>query len=221
MSMSGNTGRRWLALLAAGAVACGARAFAEEGAKDSAEKPAEPKKEQEVRAVQKQPREKNAPKDEQAKKRCLDERIAGVERKLEQSRAQLKELQEAGKTDEAQSVQRRIEHLEQELAQMRHCRANGGRGPGPRPDPMAAEARLRHLREAVSHLRAAGMNEPAERLNQEAQRMEQQLRKGPEGRDGSASPEEIAKLRNEVQELRRMVRQLQAKVAEEDDDDKE
>ena len=143
---------------------------------------------------------------------ALEERRVGLQRKLKEAQAYLKELREAGKEDQAAEVRRHVERLEQELARLGR---QGEREGGPRPDQQRAEAerRLRHVREAIGNLRAAGMQDAAERLTHEAERMDQQFRAAaPERRDAPPSGGEIERLRAELQELRQAVRQLQARL---------
>lgn len=134
-----------------------------------------------------------------------------IKHKLDQSRAELKELREAGKEDQAAEVQRKIHSLEETLANSGR-RPEGERGPAAHQERGATERRVQHVREAIAHLREAGMNDLAERLDQEADRMMQQRGGGEERRRPDQAGAEIERMRAELQELRQAVRQLNARL---------
>jgi outer membrane murein-binding lipoprotein Lpp len=141
-----------------------------------------------------------------------ERRRDAMKQKLEQSRAELKELREAGKEEQAAEVQKRINYIESALANPDR-RPDGNAGSASQPDRAEIERRLQHMREAAAHLREAGINDIAEKLTQEAGRIQQQLRGGGDERRGAASSgAEIEKMRAELQELRQAVRLLNARL---------
>lgn len=135
-----------------------------------------------------------------------------MKRKLDESRAELKELHEAGKDDRAAEVQQRIRAIEQALDNSVR-RPEGDRRPDAQSGRGVAERRIQHIREAVAHLREAGLNDIAERVAQESERMEQQMHGGGDERRGAMVPGgEIDRMRAELQELRQAIRQLNARL---------
>lgn len=94
----------------------------------------------------------------------------------------------------------------------------GGGGPDAehgRPDirPFPEGERMQHLHEAIRHLREGGFPEIAERLEQQAARMREELR-GREARGDSDSPQQLRKLEQERDELRKEVRKLRHELEE-------
>lgn len=145
-----------------------------------------------------------------------------LKRKLERVRAELKELRAAGKEDEARERRRQIQELEQQLAPFQR-RPESEAGPSPewRPQPgfpppgppPEVQRRLHHLEIAIDNLHAAGLHEPAERLAQEAEAIRRHLQAPP---PGSPPPRaltgEVQRLRQEVEDLRHAIRELQERV---------
>lgn len=141
-----------------------------------------------------------------------------LKQRLEQARAQLKEAREAGKEEEAARLERQVGRMEAVLERSdrpvpERLRPPREAGPGPgfpgAPMERPELQQLRHLEAAIGNLHAAGLHEPAERLAQQAREMREKLGVG--GRpDLVPRPMEgdLERLRMEVQELRRMVRDL-------------
>lgn len=141
-----------------------------------------------------------------------------LKQRLEQARAQLKAAREAGREEEVARLERQVARMEAVLERpdrpaperMRPPREAGpGRGFPPAPLERPELQQLRHLEAAIGNLHAAGLHEPAERLAQQAQEMRQKLGMG-ERPDLAPRPMEgeLERLSMEVQELRRMVRDL-------------
>lgn len=141
-----------------------------------------------------------------------------LKQRLEQARAQLKAAREAGREEEVARLERQVARMEAVLERsdrpapewMRPPREGGpGRGFPGAPMDRPELQQLRHLEAAIGNLHAAGLHEPAECLAQQAQEMRQKLGLG-ERPDLAPRPMEgeLKRLRMEVQELRRMVRDL-------------
>jgi hypothetical protein len=156
-------------------------------------------------------------------------RPEALKQKLSALQAELKELEAAGKMDEADKVRRNLGQLKRELAP--EAKPPGKRPPGEKPALQRSEPtpgaerqpaverdeRRQHLQEAIRHLQAAGLPEAAERL---ARRSEMQPRReinGPRRGRGEApavGPGAMAPLRGELEELRGAIRELRAQLEE-------
>jgi predicted RNase H-like nuclease (RuvC/YqgF family) len=150
-----------------------------------------------------------------------------LKRALEGAMAELQELREAGKEEEAMQKKRQVQELQQELGRLERMQngASPRRGPlgdrpgrrdvAPRPpmDTPELERKLQHLQAAIENLHAAGMHEPAERLAQQAEMMRRNLQGAPSGqRPPGARGAEVERLQSEVQELRQAVGELKARL---------
>jgi hypothetical protein len=152
------------------------------------------------------------------KKRHMDSSCGGERRrdmimkKLEQSRNELKELREAGNEDKAAEMRKRIQLLEESLEKSGR-RPEGERYNAERADRDSAERRIQQVREAADHLREAGLNDIAEKLVWEAERKQREMcGEGDERRGEAVAGRELDQLRAELQELRQVVRQLNARL---------
>jgi hypothetical protein len=110
-------------------------------------------------------------------------------------------------------VKEQIMRLEREIAQRERSpgpgvRPRGERMERPLPEGNEPERRQQHLREAIDHLHAAGLPDIAEKVAQAGQdRLREEMRPQP-----GVPPEAIEQLHAQINELREMVKQLQAQV---------
>jgi chromosome segregation ATPase len=141
---------------------------------------------------------------------AVEKRRDALRHALEEARAEVRELREAGKEDRAAEMSKKVQHLEEELARL------GPRKEGDRPpEPAEAKEKLQHLRQAIGHLHAAGLHEPAERLSREADGLEQRLKaQAGDQKPAPAAGTEAGKLQDQLQELRQAVRKLNARIDE-------
>lgn len=145
---------------------------------------------------------------------------AELKHALKQTMGEFEELREAGKLDRAAEAKKRIGELERELQRTEgrpEARTPAAERRPEREGPPPLEElhrKLHHLRVAMDNLHAAGLHEIAERLGEQAREIERHIHDAPrpaaphfEGR-----PPELEQLRAELQELREMMRRLQARM---------
>ncbi|MFO0977791.1 MAG: hypothetical protein U0996_15415 [Planctomycetaceae bacterium] len=215
-----------LTLLTAAALIPATTVFADEDAR-RAEK---------ERAVAAQ-KEKEAHRAEEKKREAEDRarNAAAVMERLTDLRAQLKNVEgEGASEDKKEQLRRQIGEAEAKLA------ALAGKGKSDFPPEFRERAeklemagrRIKHVRMAAENLRAADMPDMAHELAERAEAMERELAHAKEelmaqmkhreepkkpGRDGEGRPEvnelraENEKLRAELQEMRRAIEELKAK----------
>jgi len=157
-----------------------------------------------------------------------------LQRRLEQLKEKVAELERAGNREQAERLQQEIREIKQGLAGQPGMHAVGP--PGPREE---IERRMQHVRVAVENLHAAGLHDQAERVAREA---EQAILRGarreggeqPRGEPGMAPkpdqrpphlpgppqpfagpegvPPAIRELAAQVQDLRRQVQELREEL---------
>ncbi len=148
------------------------------------------------------------------------QRARELRAELEKARDELKELQAAGKEDEALRARRHVRELQAELERVGRPEPdrvgpprerNGGDIPPGPPDMQ----RLRHLQVAIDNLHAAGMHDLAEHLARQAEALRaSQPRPGALGAPGLQPGGEVQRLQAEIQELRQNIRELNRRVEE-------
>jgi hypothetical protein len=218
---------RWLHTLAIPALLFCLSSFAQDPKPETDRAP-----EQELKAdkapAKEQPEVRESPRQEQSGS-SRDKRWVEAKRELHRAQNALRELRESGKEQEAAEVERRVHMLEAKLEMFqqdaprdpeaeefrrdrRQIRERlgglpGGEVPGP-------ERRLHHLEAAIENLHAAGMHDMAERLAQQRERIRRDpsMGRGDEPRPRMGPDPQVERLRDEVNELKQMVRQLTERV---------
>ena len=147
---------------------------------------------------------------------------------------ELKQLQAAGKPEEARQLAEQIRSEARTNPQLleRVNRAMAERNRQPKSDRKEgrskqagppSEVKIQHLREAAEHLKAAGYGEYAAKAREEIGRLEASMRSekteaarrkqaSPRPSDGGPVMEELMKLRREMEELRGEVRRMKAQA---------
>jgi DNA repair exonuclease SbcCD ATPase subunit len=131
---------------------------------------------------------------------------------------ELKQLQAAGKPEEARKLARQLQRISKSNPQLRERiqRAISERKAGPdRRDVPPPHARIQHLRQAAEHLQAAGYTDHAEKARAEIGRLEAEAKRHEADQprpDMNPLMEELRKLRREMEELRGEVRRLKAEA---------
>lgn len=148
----------------------------------------------------------------------------GLMRELAELRSRMKELDEAGRDEEAADLRHRIRKIEEQLSRlgMKGLAEEGRKWSGlmeaqdwPRPEMrIEPERRVELMRQAVECLRAAGMDEIADRVMGEIGRAEAQLRRRVEMRGEQTLPPvvELERLRTEISELKKAMREMQERL---------
>ena len=138
-----------------------------------------------------------------------------LQRRLEELKEKVADLERAGKREQAEQVQQEIQEVKQGLAGQPGMHAIGPPGP-----PAEIERRMQHVRVAVENLHAAGLHDQAERVVREA---EQAIVRGarreggerPRGEPGAGPegvPPAIRELAAQVQEIHRQVQELREQL---------
>lgn len=152
-----------------------------------------------------------------------------MKQRLTELQAELKELESAGKEDRAAEVRRQAERIKRALTaqELRPEKPKMGEPPrmarmereavrGPEAKRAEMDKRHEHLRIAVENLHAAGLPDLAERVGREGKRIlveQQSMEPRPGFFPGRPGPM-MEQLRNEVQELREVVRNLDRRIDE-------
>jgi len=172
---------------------------------------------------------------EEAQPGMPEKQRQGMKQKLGELQNELRELENEGKEDRAAEVRRQTERIKRALASQeprperprvdqprRMARIEREEGRGPEAKHAEMEKRHEHLRMAIENLHAAGLPDLAERVAREGKRIlvEQQsieprpgVFPGPGVVPGRPGPM-MEQLRNEVKELREVVRNLDRRIDE-------
>lgn len=156
-----------------------------------------------------------------------EEGPAALRARADRMEEKVRALKAEGRAEEAEKLNLEVRELRQ-LAQREGAPAPGDARPSERRNPKEQMAgprqKLEHLKIAIEHLHAAGLHPAAERLTRQAEEMAGRLRQGeagpgregpgPRARAQRGSPGDVERLRAELDELRRVVRDLQRRLEE-------
>ena len=145
-----------------------------------------------------------------------DRKRRGVEERIGELKRRIAELNEAGRHDEAQRLEREAREMVERFKAAHRERPHRDRPRQEGSDEF--QRRIGHIKVAIENLRAAGLHEPAERLAKEVERAirEHRERSGergdrphPEGpRTIHHMQEQINQMRGEMNEMRQLLKEL-------------